>query len=100
MNKSELDIKLNPKALKKDELGRLQGTKQTIPMYGNSARIRLEPDEIIIKLSIDKDVVKFTTCSGSEVPDNLKGLVKTILVVCSKAEGVKELMGLARKLTR
>lgn len=93
-------VDINEKAIMSDGLDRLKGKKKSIPITGTVGRVKLEPNSIILKFKVEDDKLVFETSTGNEAPEVLKGIVRTLLLVLSKSEGLQELMGIARKFMR
>lgn len=64
-------------------------------------RIILNSGEACIKFVKEPDgKLSYETTISKDADDVVNGLVNSIVVVLSKSEGIKELLGLARKLLR
>jgi hypothetical protein len=78
----------------------IENKEQTLNSSHEYTRIKLRKNETAIQFSIEENKFIVNMYLGDEAPEVLKGLVIALTTVVNSEEGMKELMGIFRKLQR
>lgn len=81
-------------------MNEIKEDNQTLNSSNEYTKIKLKKTETALQFSIEDNKFSTNMFLGDEAPEVLKGLVIAITTVLNSNDGVKEFMGIFRKIQR